>query len=246
MNNYLVKNLRSLFTTTLLTALSLLSYSATAQFVQPTLGGDQETPTTGASMKHAAINFDGTSISIDIDESIPTPILRELQAPNEFDPSKQWSVLTSKSYNAQHGWTSDGLWDTPTDTSIWIETVSASPELEIYEGGRYMSAMMIEMQSFDPIFGTDGAVDIWKWGNVMTHNAYAVSSPTKTSYEATYRVYIGDSVTGVESTDRGGSPLYVSDTVTFSFMATPVPEPTTSLLLAFAATASLIGSSRRS
>lgn len=197
-------------------------------------------------MKHAGISFDGTSININFDESVPTPRLRELQSPNEFDPSKQWAVLNGKSYNAQHGWTVDGLWSTPANTSIWIETVDASPELEIYKGGMYLSEMMIDMQSFDPIFGTDGSNDPWMWPNRMTHNAYAVTNPTQTNYEATYRVFIGDTLTGVEPTDLNGELLYGSETVTFSFVATPVPEPATSLMLALATTTSFLVTPRRS
>jgi hypothetical protein len=49
----------------------------------------------------------------------------------------------------------------------------------------------------------------------MQHNAYAVCSPKLSVYTAVYQVYIGDAITGV--------PLdgYFSDTVTFTWNATP-------------------------
>ena len=69
---------------------------------------------------------------------------------------------------------------------------------------------------YEPIFGTAGSSPIWKWSGYMIHNAYAVLNPTKSSYEATYRVYIGDEDTGVPTSGYGAA------VITFVFDATPV------------------------
>lgn len=216
---------------TLMVPIFFCTISANGMFVRPSLGGDQESPMTGAGMKHAMINFDGSDISVHLGTETPTPILRELQAPNEFDPTKPWSVLIDKAYNAQHGWLIDGIWSPPTGLAVWIEELSSSPELDVYQGGMYMNPMMIDAQTFDPIFGTDGSSSTWKWEGMMAHNAYAVANPTTVSYSATYRVYLGDAITGIEPL-QSGSPVYGSDTVTFNFIG--VPEPST-LLLSLAA-----------
>jgi hypothetical protein len=79
--------------------------------------------------------------------------------------------------------------------------------------------------TFDPIFGTSGSPSIWKWGGIMTHNAYAVTDPLLSQYEASYRVYIGDATTGAEILDAAGAPMYASDSVTFGFSVASVPEP---------------------
>ncbi len=200
-----------------------------AQYVYPSLGGNQESPMTGALMKHAGINFDGTNLEVHLDEFVATPVLRELEAPNEFDPAKPWSLLTNKAYNAQHGWVIEGTWTPPAGLAVWIKELSSSPALEVYEGGRYMNPTMIEMQTFDPIFGTQESSEAWQWNGVMTHNAYAVKNPTQATYEATYEVYLGHATTGVPSASYG------SDTVTFAFIG--VPEPTSAWLLIISTTA---------
>ncbi len=218
--------------------ISFSGYSANGMFVRPSLGGDQESPMTGAGMKHAMINFDGSDISVHLGTETPTPTLRELQPPNEFDPTKPWGVLIDKAYNAQHGWLIDGIWAPPAGLAVWIEELSSSPELEVYQGGMYMSPTMIDAQTFDPIFGTDGSSNIWKWEGMMIHNAYAVATPSAASYSATYRVYLGDAVTGIEPL-QSGSPIYGSDIVTFNFIG--VPEPSSLILCTIA----LCGAMRR-
>lgn len=232
------------FFTSLMTVvfLAIVSTHASAAAVLPTLGGDQETPLTGAGMKHIAVNFDGSAIHLHLEASSP-PLLRELLAPHTFAPAEAWGVLIDKAHNFQYGWVPDGIWNPPTGLSVWIEPTAISSGMEVYEGGRFMNEMMIRQMTFDPIFGTAGSDEKWQWGLVMTHNAYAVMNPTESSYEASYRVFLGDTLTGTEPLN-GGDPLYGSDTVTLTFAATPVPEPQTLLLVALAA-GSVMAASRR-
>ena len=209
---------------------SLLATVASAAAVLPSLGGDQESPMTGAAMKHIGINFDGSAIHLHLDPS-GSPLLRELSAPNTFNPAEAWAVLIDKAHNFQYGWVPEGTWAPPAGLGVWIEQTSISPGMEVYEGGRFMNEMMIRQMTFDPIFGTDASDTKWQWSGVMTHNAYAVLDPTEASYEASYRVFLGDAVTGVEPLN-GSVPLYGSDTVTLTFTA--IPEPQTLLLAAMA------------
>lgn len=218
-------------------ALTLLAATAApADDVLPTIGGDQVTVMAGAPMKHAAIDFDGVSLSIHIDEAVATPLLRELSPPNAFSSTKPWSVLTGAAHNFQYGWIPRRVWAPPTGLGVFVEQTTASPGLLTYEGGRFASESLVRAMTFDPLFLNGEA---WQWSGVMTHNAYAVMAPTQSIYEATYRVFLADASTGVEPIDNLGSPLYGSATTTFTFRAISVPEPTaaTTALLAVAAAA---------
>ena len=223
-------NLSYYFAISLLTMHSI----AIAEDVLPTIGGGQVTMMNGAPMRHIGISFDGDKIEAHLDESVAAPLLRTLTAPDTFNDSEAWSVLDGKYHNFQHGWIPEGIWAPPSGAAVWIESLASSPNLEVYEGGRFMSEAMVRAMTFDPIFGTGGSNDIWKWGGVMTHNAYAVAEPTLPEYSATYRVYLGDEATGLELTNAVGDPLYGSDEVTLTF-ATSVPEPSASTLLVAAA-----------
>lgn len=209
---------------------------ASAANVLPTLGGDQETPATGAPMKHAAIDFDGSAISVHLDDAVATPRLRELSPPNTFDPAEAWSVLTGKAHNFQYGWLPASAWAPPAGLGVFVEQLSASPGLEVYEGGRFMSEATVRAMTFDPLFENG---EPWQWSGLMTHNAYAVANPTEPVYEATYRVFLADATTGVEPVDTLGAPLYGSGAVTFTWAATPVPEPTAAALVLAACLAAL-------
>ena len=186
----------------------------------------------GAPMKHIGIAFDGTNLAAHLDETVATPLLRTLTPPDQFADTEPWSVLTDKHHNFQYGWVPEGIWSPPADAAVWIEAMSASENLEVYEGGRFRSEDLVRAMTFDPLFGTTGSGDIWKWSGIMTHNAYAVLDPQQTEYSATYRVYFGDATSGVELADASGVPLYGSDEVTLTFA---VPEPSTGVLLACAA-----------
>ncbi|TWT96861.1 hypothetical protein Pla108_26360 [Botrimarina colliarenosi] len=192
----------------------------------PQMGGAQVTMME-AGMKHANIDFDGAMLSVHIDDSVATPALRELAQGDSFDPTAAWSVLEGSAYNFQYGWNPGSIWSPPAGLAVAIEPVSATPGLMVYDRSWVTSGMSFDEMSYDPIF-TNG--EPWMWSGRMTHNAYAVVNPTQVDYEATYRVYLADAVTGVEPTDSLGAPLYGSAMTTFRFVATPVPEPASALL----------------
>lgn len=181
-------------------------------------------------MKHIGVAFDGTDLAVHLDETIAIPMLRTLNDPDQFSAGEAWAVLDGKHHNFQYGWVPEGIWAPPTEAAVWIEQLSASPGLEVYEGGRFMSEATIRGMTFDPIFGTQGSATYWKWSGVMTHNAYAVDDPEASEYFASYRVYIGDEDSGAELFDASGVPLYGSAEVSLAF-SSPVPEPASHLLV---------------
>lgn len=191
---------------------------AHAVFVTPQMGGGQVSMMGGAPMKHLDITFDGTDLSVHLDDSVATPLLRPLTAPDAFDPAEPWAVLTGKDYNFQYGWNAGGLITLPAGAGIWVQRISADPGLETYARPPALDP------AYSPLFENDG--DAWRWSGAMTHNVYAVLNPTQDTYSATYRVYIGDAITGEVL------PGYGSDQVTLAFDAIPVPEPTSLAVLA--------------
>lgn len=88
-------------------------------------------------------------------------------------------VLNDLGYNAQFGWLANGFISLPPSSGIFIQTISASDHLSVFEQG-----------SFDPILGTDNSSVIWQWDGTMIHNWYAtdVHGPHNASYE----VFVGD------------------------------------------------------
>lgn len=190
--------------------------------VLPTIGGDQVTMMSGAPMKHAAIDFDGTNLSVHIDEAVATPLLRELSPPNTFSAAEPWSVLSGTAHNFQYGWIPRTAWSPPTGLGVFIEETDASAGLRVYEGGRFANESLVRAMTFEPLF--EGG-EAWQWSGLMTHNAYAVAAPTESEYRAIYRVFLADAVTAEEPVDPSGAPLYGSATATFGFRATPIPEP---------------------
>lgn len=192
-----------------------------AAYVTPQMGGGQAS----APMKHLDVAFDGTNISVHIDDTVDIPMLRPLTPPDEFDPNEPWAVLTGKAYNFQYGWNPSGFITLPTDSGIWIKRLDQDPELEVY-------ARPPATPAYAPLFENNG--DIWQWGGAMTHNVYAVLDPTASVYTTTYQVYIGDASTGAML------PGYGSDDVTLTFNATPIPEPVTLGMLVLSAGALLL------
>ncbi len=180
---------------------------AFAAFVIPQMGGAQVTQGL-APMKHADISFSNNTIHVQVDETVGIPALRPLVAPDQFDPALSWSVLGTKAYNFQYGWNPSGFIIIPQDAWIWIEQLSATPGLEIYQRPPASPA-------YDPVFGTEGSSARWRWSGSMTHNVYAIQDPTLSLYEANYRIYIGDNTTGVPL------PAYTPAEVTFQFAAIP-------------------------
>jgi len=199
---------------------------AQAAYVTPKIGGAQRTHEV-APMIMPLITFDGDSVSVlKEDGSGPwetltgndRPAMWPLEDGNEFDSAKTWyNALNGKAYNFQYGW-SNAAFDQgslPSDCNIWIEVLSQSDGLNTYDR---------TLNSYNPIFGTNGLSNKWKWNDDMSmaHNAYAVT-PAYAQWYATYWIYVGDSATGMPL------PNYGSDIVTFTW--TSVPEPATMGLL---------------
>lgn len=205
--------------------------SAYADYVLPMMGGGQSS----GAMKHADVSFDDQTgvISIHVDDTVPTPWLRPLTPPDQFEPSQPYALaLGTKAYNYQYAWNPGGFISMPAGAWIWIKRIASDEELEVYLRSPASPA-------WSQVLAHDG--DIWKWPGSMVHNAYAVQDPTESSYSVTYQVYIGDKTTG--------APLsgYTSDTVTWTWEATPVatPEPATLATLALGGASLLVGRWRR-
>ena len=181
-----------------------------ADYALPRMGGGSVSQG-NAPMKHIVVTQSGTTINIVIDDFVDTPLLRELEAPDEFDPLAPWAVLQGKAHNFQYGWLASGVWTLPAGSGVFVEKIDAPAELETY----FVDGSLLS-NSYDPIFGTGGSADVWQWSGEMIHNSYAVAYPTSDSYVATYLVYYGDASTG--------APLsgYQSAEVTLTFDATPV------------------------
>ena len=188
-------------------ALFAMPAAVHAQFVIPRMGGGQ-VGLANAPMKHADVTFDGADINVHVDDSVGTPTLVPLEDPFEFDLEQPWGVLHEKAYNFQYGWNPGGFISLPPAAWIWVEQIEASPGLEVYQRPP-------AQPSYERIFDSDGS--IWRWPGSMTHNVYAIATPQQDSFEATYRVFIGDDDTGEELVDADEQPLYGSDVVTFRF-----------------------------
>jgi len=191
----------------------IVTATASAEYVLPQMGGGQ-VGQGAAGMKHADITFDGASLAVHVDENVGTPHLRALADPDEFDPAQSWSILNDKAYNFQYGWNPGGFFSLPSGSWIWIEQLSATPGLEVYF--RPGSEPEPRYELYEPILGTADSSARWWWSGAMTHNVYAVLDPLHDRYEANYRVYLGDDITGEPL------PAYGSAEVTFQFLATPI------------------------
>jgi hypothetical protein len=166
-------------------------------------------------MEHLYIGFDGTNLSVTIENPshLPLPMLR--YSGEAYTPPA--NVLNEKGYSSQFGWMITGTWTPPAGTSVWVQMTSQTPGLETYEGGM---RTVIPTHTFKPLFGTAGSSLIWQWPGTMVHNWYAATSYG--AYQATYHVYLGDSV-GVPNTAYGSS----TTTLSWNF----APEPSALLLL---------------
>lgn len=199
---------------------------AQAAIVTPQMGGGQ-VGMMGAPMKHTDVMFDGTNITLHVDDTVATPWLRPLAAGDTFLDSNSvhpYDVLEGRAYNFQNAWNVGGLFTLPANSWIWVERLSQDAGLEVYQRAP-------STPEYAPIFQNDG--DRWRWTGTMTHNAYAVLDPLQSTYSANYRVYIGDGTTGVPLSGYGSAD------VTWTWNATPVPEPASLSLLAIGAMAIL-------
>lgn len=155
------------------------------------------------------VTFEGGAVSAHANNDASSPI--ELLRFAGEDYSGASSVMDETYYSDQYGWVPDGFISLGADEFLWIERVSSTEGLNVYEGGM---RMMREIHSYDAILGTAGSDDAWMWGGTMTHNWY--SADDLGAYEVTYEVFVGD--------ENGNDfSQYSGDTVTMYFNAVPSP-----------------------
>ncbi len=173
-----------------------------------------DAPRAVGGMKHVMVTLNGSAVGVHVDDMPGDPAsnpVELLRFPGEsYTPG---AALNDTYYSDRYGWLADGFISLGPDEHVWIEQLAATAGLSTYEGGM---RMMRDMHSYDPIFSTDGSSPLWEWGGTMVHNWYAADAPG--SYEATYRVFIGDSA---------GAALqgFTDAQVTLSFIAIPAPGP---------------------
>jgi hypothetical protein len=161
-------------------------------------------------MEHIMVSMDDSNnLHAHVNNDASTPIEMLRFEDESYDGAS--SALENAYYSDQYGWILDGIVNPGIGNSIWIEMTSQSVGLETYEGGR---RMMIDAQTFNPIFGTDGSDSAWQWSGMMTHNWYAAHSLG--DYQASYRIYVGDS-TGIAVAGFGEAA------VTLYLRAIPAP-----------------------
>ena len=161
-------------------------------------------------MQHIMLTFDGSTVGAHADPTAMDPVLLQRFSGESYDGAA--SVLDDSYYSDQYGWLADGFISLGADEFMWIERVSSSAGLNVYEGGM---RMMREFHSYDAILGTDGSSDRWMWGGTMTHNWY--SADALGDYEATYFVYVGDA-------NGDAYTQYQGAEVTLYFSAVPAPS----------------------
>lgn len=161
-------------------------------------------------MEHIMVSMNGSNLEAHTNTDAANPVEMLRFADEAYDGNA--SALENQFYSDQYGWVLDGIVDPGFGNSIWIELTSQSAGLETYQGGR---RMMITAQTFDPIFGTAGSDLDWQWDGVMTHNWYAASDLG--DYEASYRIYIGDT---------SGDPVagFGETSLTINLRAVPAPS----------------------
>jgi hypothetical protein len=177
-------------------------------------------------MEHIMVSMNGSTIEAHANTDASNPILLQRFAGETYDGNA--AALDDMYYSDQYGWILDGIVDPGAGNSLWIELVSQTDGLETYEGGR---RMMIGVQTFNPIFGTDSSAMNWQWSGMMTHNWYAAESLG--DYQATYSIYVGDSAGNAVDGFTAGE-------VTLNFRAVPTPGS-----LAFVAMGTVFASRRK-
>lgn len=150
-----------------------LAVTLTAAAMMPPLGGP---------MNHIAINIDTGTVEFTVQNPSAMRLENYLETYNG-----NFATLDGTYFNGQFGWVRDGFWSLDAGEQVWIEVLDQTPGLSTYLGGP-----MFDMPnwSLDPIFGTDGSGPRIAWDQLMLHNWYAADEPG--TYEATYRVYVGD------------------------------------------------------
>lgn len=150
--------------------LALLGAALPTAANQPTLGGP---------MVHLEVSFDGATLSVH--KGSPDTLVLRSYPGVAYDPPAD--VLNDTMYNGQYGWMIMGTWTAPPGASLWIESLDATPGMNVYAARNAPSP-------YAPIFGTDGSPLSIRWSGMMTHNWY--STTINGRYTARYRVYFGD------------------------------------------------------
>lgn len=161
-------------------------------------------------MEHVMISMDNNQLEAHTNTDALHPV--EMQRFVGQTYTGNAAALEDQYYSDQYGWILNGIVDPGFGNSIWIELISQTDGLSTFEGGR---RMMIDQQTFNPIFGTDGSDMAWQWSGMMTHNWY--SAQELGDYAATYRIFIANDQ-GTQGTSFGDT------TVTLNFRAVPAPS----------------------
>ena len=162
-------------------------------------------------MEHIMVSMDANNAlhaHVMADANNPIEMLRFVGESYEGNAS----ALDDQFYADQYGWVLDGIVDPGFGNSIWIEMTDQSAGLNTYEGGM---RMMIPAQTFDPIFATANSDTGWQWNGTMTHHWYSASELG--DYDASYRIYIGDSM---------GNKVdgFAETSITLNLRAVPTPS----------------------
>ena len=135
-------------------------------------------PQMGGPMSHLLVSIFDQQVYLGF-ESPHMSTVELLEGGETFDGPA--SVLNHTGHNAQFGWLANGFVSIPSGSGVFVELVSSSPHLSVYEELTY-----------DPILGTDGSSTVWQWSGAMTHNWY--SADVKGPHSAVYDVYVGDTL----------------------------------------------------
>jgi len=133
-------------------------------------------PQMGGPMSHLLVSVFDQRVFVGFES--PSMATVELQGRGSaFDGPA--SVLSGSAHNAQFGWLANGFIALPPGSGVFVERVSSSMHLTVYEES-----------TFDPILGTAGSPDAWQWDGSMTHNWYA--SDVHGTHAAAYKVFVGN------------------------------------------------------
>ena len=187
---------------------NVLTVSAVALVCGSAMGG-MSWPNVWGPMEHVEVSLNNGAVHVHVGTDAANPVELHRFAGETYDGSA--SVLDDSYYSSQYGWVADGFISLNPGEFMWVEHVSSTAGLDVYEGGM---RMMRDMHSYDAILGTDGSDDAWMWSGMMVHNWY--SADAMGVYEATYEVFVGDA-------DGNAVAGYTSGIVTLNFNAVPSP-----------------------
>jgi hypothetical protein len=164
------------------------------------------------------------TVGVMLDPTIPqlTP-LRISHSTDSFDPGDPWFDALDPSrqglaFSRRYGFVMDTMTDAlPPGTALWIRKISGSPDLGFF---RYRNTAP---KAWEPIFGTAGSPDAWRWDGMMFHPGIT-APPADTDLSATFEVYLADASTG--------APIAGSGTGPFQLAFTRVPDGRPTLAIA--------------